>query len=313
MTTLNIAHRGGAGLWPENSLAAFKGAVTMGADGTELDVHLTKDGEVVVFHDYRLKPEIVRGLDGKHLVKPTPRIKDLTLAELQVFDIGSHDRTTPYGSRQPDLKDMDGEYIPTLGAVLEICKTSAKPFWLQVELKTSWTDRDAGADPVALAEASVAVLKKHNYLDRTIFVGFDWPGLLHVKKICDAECWFTTMNASWFRDAPVPPQDDPLGEPALTMLRRLAASGASPWAGGFDAVNYGGSIRKAIKAAGGDGWFPPYGDATAADVAEAKSLGLKVGAWTVDDPADMKTLIGRGLDALCTDRPDVLARVLQNA
>ncbi len=94
------------------------------------------------------------------------------------------------------------------------------------------------------------------------------------------------------------------------MLRHWAKEGTSPWAGGFDAVKYGGSIRKAIKAAGGDGWFPPYRDASAANVAEAKALGLKVGAWTVDDPAEMKTLIGRGLDAICTDRPDVLAKVL---
>src|SRR6185503_9140958 len=96
MTTLNIAHRGGAGLWPENTLAAFRNAIALGADGAELDVHLSKDGEVVLFHDYRLKPEIVRDAAGKYLVKPTPRIKDLTLAELRTYDIGRHDRATPY-------------------------------------------------------------------------------------------------------------------------------------------------------------------------------------------------------------------------
>ncbi|HEX2591517.1 MAG TPA: glycerophosphodiester phosphodiesterase family protein [Rhizomicrobium sp.] len=310
MPTLNIAHRGGAGLWPENSLAAFRNAVAMGADGAELDIHLTKDGEVVVFHDYRLKPEIVRDASGNYLGKPSPRIKDLTLAELGAYDIGRHDRSTPYGSRQPELKPIDGERVPTLGAVLEVCKTAKKPFWLQVELKTSWTDRDVGADPLALAEAAVAVLKKHDYLDRAIFVGFDWPGLLHVKKISNAKCWFTTMNLAWFRDGLVP-EDDPVSEPMRKMLRNWADTGTSPWAGGFDASQHGGSIQKAIKAAGGDGWFPTLSDATPEAVAEAKSLGLKVGAWTVDAPADMKRLIGLGLDAICTDRPDVLATVLK--
>ena len=76
---LNIAHRGGAGLFPENTLAAFRDAVARGCDGAELDVQLSKDGEVVVYHDYRLKPEITRGLDGKFLTRPTPRIKDLML------------------------------------------------------------------------------------------------------------------------------------------------------------------------------------------------------------------------------------------
>src|SRR5436190_6076763 len=251
MPTLNIAHRGGAGLWPENTLAAFRNAVAMGADGAELDVHLSKDGEVVVFHDYRLKPEIVRDANGHYLTRPTPRIKDLTVAELAAYDIGAPDRRSVYGQQHPDLKPIDGERIPTLGAVLEICKTAAKPFLLQVELKTSWTDRDAGADPVALADASVAVLKQHGYLDRAIFVGFDWPGLLHVKKISDAKCWFTTLNESWFAEGDVAREDEPPPEPMLNMLRHWAKTGTSPWAGGFDAVNHGGSIRKAIKAAGG--------------------------------------------------------------
>jgi len=311
MPTLNIAHRGGAGLWPENSLAAFRGAVAMGADGAELDVQLSKEGEVVVFHDTRLKPEIVRGADGKYLTKPTPLIKDLTLADFAKYDIGRHDASTVYGSRQPEMKPVDGERVPTLAAVLEICNTSKKPFTLQVELKTSWTDREGTADPEQLAEATVAVLKKHNYLDRTIFVGFDWSGLLHVKKICDARCWFTTLNESWFRDGPVPPEDGPVSDAVLAALRHMAKAGTSPWAAGYDAVNYGGSIRKAIKAAGGDGWFPPFSDCTPANIAEAKALGLKVGAWTVDDPADMKRLVDLGLDAICTDRPDRLQAILK--
>jgi glycerophosphoryl diester phosphodiesterase len=49
------AHRGGAGLWPENSLAAFAGALKLGVDLLELDVHLSADGEVVVIHDATLE------------------------------------------------------------------------------------------------------------------------------------------------------------------------------------------------------------------------------------------------------------------
>ena len=76
-----IAHRGGAGLKPENTLAAFRDAVARGCDGAELDVQLSRDGEVVVFHDNRLKPEICRDASGRWLARPTPRIKDLTLTE----------------------------------------------------------------------------------------------------------------------------------------------------------------------------------------------------------------------------------------
>jgi glycerophosphoryl diester phosphodiesterase len=97
----------------------------------------------------------------------------------------------------------------------------------------------------------------------------------------------------------------------MRVLRHWAETGTSPWAAGFDAVNHGGSIPRAIKAAGGDGWFPNRVDATPERVAEAKALGLKVAAWTVDEPAEMKRLIGLGLDAICTDRPDLLATALK--
>ncbi len=192
--------------------------------------------------------------------------------------------------------------------MLAVTAAATKPFRLQVELKTSFVDRDLSADPVALAaEAAVAVLRKADYLDRTIFVGFDWAGLIHARKIAlGAECWFTTMELDTFL-GPVREDD----KPASRMLRHWAETGTSPWAAGFDAVNYGGSIQRAIRAAGGDGWFPAYIDATAEAVAHTRELGLKIGAWTVDDPADMKRLILLGLDGLCTDRPDLLAKALK--
>jgi glycerophosphoryl diester phosphodiesterase len=205
---------------------------------------------------------------------------------------------------------MDGQSIPTLAQVIAIAKGAPKPFRLFVELKTSFADRDLSADPIALAEATVGTLRALDYLEHSVIVGFDWPGLLHVKQIAPGcQCWFTTLAQSWFRDGVPPPEDDPPSEPALQMLRYWAKNGLSPWAGGFDAVKYEGSILKAIKAAGGDGWFPMHRDVTGALVAEARALGLKIGAWTADDPIEMQRLIALGIDAICTDRPDILAGI----
>jgi len=305
--TLNIAHRGGAGLMPENTLAAFADARS--CDGAELDVQLSKDGEVVVYHDYRLKPEITR-LDGAWLEKPTPRIKDLTLAELRRYDVGRCDPASAYARKHPDVRAADGERIPTLAQVVEIAKSGKQDFWLQVELKTSFGHREESADPLVLAEAAVKVLRDTGYLERTIFVGFDWPALLHAKRLAPhTACWFTTLAQSWFEEGTPPPEDDPPSEGALMALRHWAQSGTSPWAGGYDAVNYGGSIRRAIKEAGGEGWFPPFGDIDPQRVAEARALGLKVGAWTVDRVDDMRRMIDCGLDAICTDRPDIFAKL----
>jgi len=76
---LIIAHRGASALAPENTFAAFKKALADGADGLEFDVRLTKDGEVIVFHDATL----ARLSDRKNLVS------SLTLEELRKIDVGS--------------------------------------------------------------------------------------------------------------------------------------------------------------------------------------------------------------------------------
>jgi glycerophosphoryl diester phosphodiesterase len=309
----NIAHRGGAALRPENTLAAFADAVARGCDGAELDVQLSADGQLVVFHDNRLKPEICRGPDGKYLTKPTPKLVELTLAQLETYTVGEPDPASDYARDHPDLVPSEVEHIPLLAEVIELAKLSPKPFHLFVELKTSFADRTLSASPEAVAEATIAVLTKANYLDNAILVGFDWPGLLHAKTLAPGvQCWFTTLAQSWFRDGVPPKEDDPPAEAALMALRHWASTGTSPWAGGFDAVKFDGSILKAIKAAGGDGWFPMYRDATPDAIAQARALGLKVGAWTIDDPTDMRTAIANGLDSICTDRPDVLGQILKD-
>jgi len=266
MRPWNIAHRGGAQSRPENSLAAFGYAATCGYDGVELDVQLSRDGEVVVFHDYRLKPEICRDASGRWLAPPAPRVKDLTLAELKRIDIGRADPASAYAREHPYVVWRDRERIPTLDEVVATAKKVRAPFYLFVELKTSAAEPGLSAPPEELAERVLAVLKARDYLERAVFVGFDWRGLIHAKRIVpEVPCWFSTLTFA-----------------GLSVLHE-------------------------IKAQGGDGWFPAFVYATEEAVRAARGLGLKVGAWTVYDPAEMRRLIDLGLDAICTDRPDLLA------
>ncbi len=245
-------------MWPENTLVAFRHAFALGADGAELDVQLSADGVVVVHHDYRLNPALTRK-DGVWLKGRTPRIKDLSFAEMQDFDLGRADPGSDYVREHPILTAEDGARIPSLKEVAALPAS----FLLLVELKSS-TD-PASADPIALADAAFEVMK--DQLPRTIFVGFDWRGLAEIKKRAkDARCWFTT--------------DELKGDARLVL--------------------------DVIKAAGGDGWFPRYQDATAEMAAHARGLGLQIGAWTVNEADEMKRLIDLKLDAICTDRPDLL-------
>lgn len=189
MPTLNIAHRGGAALMPENSLAAFRHAIALGADGAELDVQLSADGVAVVYHDLRLNPGYTRR-NGAWLEGAAPRIKDLSLADLRRCDIGRARPGSAYAVGHPLQAAVDGEAIPTLADVVALAK-SVPDFRLLVELKCDLSDDSA--DPVALADAALKVVEDVGFLSRAVFVGFDWRALARVKqKQPMAEIWCTT-------------------------------------------------------------------------------------------------------------------------
>jgi glycerophosphoryl diester phosphodiesterase len=302
---LCLAHRGGAALRPENTLSAFGNAIALGADGAELDVQLTHEGHVVVFHDFRLNPEFCRDGSGAWIAPPGPAIAQLSLEEIEGFDVGRARPGSAYARAHPELSGSDGERIPLLAEVIELARRAPKPFRLFIELKTSLADPSLSAPPEMLAEAAVAIVKQMDYIERSVLVGFDWRGLLRAQAIePSCICWFSTRPESWFGNGEPPPEDDAPPGPALQILRHWARTGTSPWAAGFDPIRFGGSVIAAIKAAGGNGWFPYWRDASAESIAQAHALGLAVGAWTVNDPADMRTLARRGIDAICTDRPD---------
>lgn len=107
--TLNLAHRGASSLAPENTLAAFRKAVDLGADGLELDVHLSRDGRLVVIHDEQLN----RTTNGRGLVK------DHTLAELRELDAGSWFSQEFAGERIPTLEEVLTEF-PGLHINIEV-------------------------------------------------------------------------------------------------------------------------------------------------------------------------------------------------
>ena len=261
----NIAHRGGAQLMAENTLAAFADALARGCDGAELDVQLTRDGVAVVHHDFRLTTDLAR-LDGKWLAAPGPRLKDLSLEELRRYDVGAPRPGSDYARTHPLLKTMDAP-VPTLEEVAALAAGAGRRFTLFVELKCD-ASPDA-ADPDVLADASYDVIAQAGLLDGVVFVGFDWRALARIRKRAPAaQCWFTTDKLSG--DA----------QPAI----------------------------ETIAAAGGQGWFADFPDATPHTVSYARAKGLKVGAWTVNTPADMRRLMD--LDALCTDRPDLLDSLL---
>jgi len=86
--------------------------------------------------------------------------------------------------------------------------------------------------------------------------------------------------------------------------------GPSPWLAGLDIDDFNGSAPRTVKAAGGRIWSPYFKNLTPETLAEARSLGLLVSVWTPDSPDDLKKMIDMKVDAITTNRPDVLKRLL---
>lgn len=153
------AHRGGAGLAPENTLAAFRNALALGVDYLEMDLHVSADGEVVVIHDATLQ----RTTDGRGYVRQTP------LSELRRLDAGAW-----FHSR------FAGERIPTLREVLETIRTSGDNR-IRLNLETKY---DASAPPPGdFEERVLRLVREPGMSGRIIIQSFHYPSLSRVKAL----------------------------------------------------------------------------------------------------------------------------------
>jgi len=287
-------HRGARGLAPENTLAAFRRALDAGVTTIETDVGVTRDGVVVIAHDRRLNPALTRGADGKWLGAPGPAIRSLSLADLSAYDVGRIDPASSYARTFPQQRAADGERIPTLEAVIDIVKHSARPVRLNVETKLSPYAPEETLDPAAFARAVVEVLRKHDVVGRTTLQSFDWRTLIEAKKLAPElrTACLTTEGGS--------------GDTV-----KAGDSGVSPWHAGLSLAAHGGSLPALVKAAKCDIWSPFHRNVTPERLRDARALGLAVLPWTVNERADMESLIEAGVDGLITDYPDRLIEVLR--
>lgn len=151
--TLVWAHRGASGYAPENTMAAFEKAVEQGADGIELDVQMSKDGELVVIHDETLE----RVSNG------TGWVKDFTYSKLIKFN---YNRTHP---------EYERAQIPTLEEVYELIKPTG--LTVNVEIKTGVVLYPE------IEERVVELTERMGMLERVIFSSFNHYTVQKIKEI----------------------------------------------------------------------------------------------------------------------------------
>jgi glycerophosphoryl diester phosphodiesterase len=230
---LVFAHRGGGALAPENTLAAFDNGLRLGADGLELDVHLSRDGIVVVHHD--------RLLD--RTTRLTGALVERTAEALQRADV-------------PRLEDVLARYRD--------CRVI-------IELKVN---------SPALAHAAVDVVRRGDAVARVCFGSFGWRVLRAVRAL----------------------------EPAVATS---AAREEVRWA------LYRSWCRWPVMDVGYSGYqIPELAGRTRVVsrrfVEYAHRAGLGVQVWTVDTEQDARRLVEWGVDALITDRPDIIVPVIRS-
>jgi glycerophosphoryl diester phosphodiesterase len=284
------AHRGGRALRPENTLQSFANALSMGVDTLELDMGVTKDGVIVVSHERGLNPDLARGPDGKYIGTGVPYVK-LTLAEVKTYDVGQIRPGSEYAARFPHQLAIPGTRIPTLAEVFDLVRRSGdRHVQLNIETKIDPTHPEESLDPQSFVTTVLDLLRREHFTDRVMIESFDWRTLLLVQK-----------------------QAPEIPTVYLTQVQQpeenIYLDKSSPWTAGFDPMKYGGSVPRAVKAAGGKIWSPLYEDVSVSSIAEAHGLGLPVIVWTVNDPKDMSRLIDMGVDGIISDRPDLLRTV----
>ena len=203
---LIIGHRGASAIAPENTMASFREALAVGADGIEFDVRLTRDGVPIVIHDSTLRR--TGGLPD--------RVADLTSAEISKVDVGSwfaQKNGLPRGT-------FANETVPSLAELFTLFQSNNSTLCLEMK-------SDSPADQRALAEACVRAIDEHLLKKRVIVECFQLPALKilkdidpEIKTVALFEPTFT--NPSVLSDQRIIEQARDVGAAALALHHRLA-------------------------------------------------------------------------------------------
>jgi glycerophosphoryl diester phosphodiesterase len=155
-----IAHQGGEGIWPSNTMYAFERAVKMGADMLDMDINMTQDGVLVVIHD----DSVDRTTDGQG------KVKDLSLEQVQKLDAGWY---WPQESTESDPHPFRGQgiRIPTLEEVFKAFPKTP----MTIEIKQ---------DEPSIARPFCELLRKYDMTDKVIIPSFIERAVIEFRAAC---------------------------------------------------------------------------------------------------------------------------------
>ena len=205
-TPLIIGHRGASAVTPENTMAAFREAIKVGADGIEFDVRLTRDGVPVVIHDGTLRR--TGGVPD--------RVADLSYSEIGQIDVGSwfaRKKNLPPGS-------FANETVPCLAELFALFQSNNLSLYLEMKC-------DSPAEYAPLAEACCRLIGEHDFKQRVMIECFQLPALRIVREV-DSDIRTVALfepsisNPSVLSDQSIIKKAEEVGAVALALHHRLA-------------------------------------------------------------------------------------------
>lgn len=282
-------HRGARGLAPENTLAGFERTLAVGVTTLELDVVITADGVPVISHDTVLNPDITRDARGRWLQERNQPIHQLTLNELQAWDVGRINPASRYARDLSDQEPSDGQRIPTLAALFErVQQLGATQVLFSIETRLQPDRPDEAPAPEAFVRAVLEVVRAHGMERRVSLQSFDWRTLKACQQLAP--------------EVPV--------VHLTALLPRMDNLSSGDWTHGLRLEDHR-DVPGLVAAAGGKTWSPHFSNLSQQALRRARSLGLRVLPWTVNETADMERLLDWGVDGLVTDRPERLRALMQ--
>jgi glycerophosphoryl diester phosphodiesterase len=277
------AHRGGRGLMPENTMAAFRYTLDNRlADVLELDVVVSKDYCLMVSHDRFLNPQKIQK-DGVFILFPIP-IYSLTREQLRPFTAGV--MRSDY--RLPAQQQIPHESIPTLEEVIQYVQeyrySRGIDIRLNIEIKVAPESPSENPSPEVFAKLVTELLSSYGMEEHVYVQSFCWE-ILRLVRETNPTVKTAALYSRSYASKPgyCTSSGKPLSDEALfSILRELGVSVFSP---------------------GKDVFVSEW-------VEKAHACDIKIIPWTINEPKEMIALISLGVDGIITDYPDRLKTVV---
>ncbi|MBO4467048.1 MAG: calcineurin-like phosphoesterase C-terminal domain-containing protein [Bacteroidales bacterium] len=268
------AHRGGAGLMPENTISSMKNAIDLYVNTLEMDLQLSADGKVVVSHDNYFHPRYSMRPDSSLVQKEDPKeyLYTMPYDSIARYDVGLR----PV-DRWPEQKKVS-EHKPLVSDLIDFTEEYSRSKGLtgvryNIEIKSRAGKGEGKNWPEykEFCDKCLAVLLSKNLGDRLVVQTFDVRALEYIHEK------YPQVELSYLTD-----EKETDIEKILSQVSFLPR-----W------------------------WSPNYQVVTRHNVAYCHALGIKVVPWTVDAPNDIQRMVDCGVDAIISNYPDRLIEIVR--